>query len=369
VVERTLSLFGCGELRALRVITADVFRLVLSMGQPLPDGGVASSHLAQALGSVRVIQLTELPAYEDDQVNAAAVIERCAAAVTELKGRLPHHLLGKSDRWGRPPVLARCTRLEVLTEVSRFTPGLWLGLSQLHTLESVDFGQVSAAAIAAALPRLHTLSAFGAASDPPSVAGFFTDLLPRLRAFRFNGLWPTTEAENAAALTAPPLPLLEELRWFADYPPRSTAFRRFFGARPTLLYTDSIGDYLLGRDGAEVEPACGMLTRVCELLAFQNAIPFDPYVATVLRAAPRLRTFTTSQHEGGEASWLTAPTAPVHPAFVGLVHRQLRDFRILDTSAPASDDGCVSRLQRTCFPKLRKLEVCGKELFATPLVS
>jgi hypothetical protein len=93
VVERTLSLFGCGELRALRVVTADVFRLVLSMMQSLPDGGVPSSRLSQALGSVRVIQLTELPAYEDDQVNAATVIERCAAAVTELKGRLPHHLV------------------------------------------------------------------------------------------------------------------------------------------------------------------------------------------------------------------------------------------------------------------------------------
>jgi hypothetical protein len=103
-------------------------------------------------------------------------------------------------------------------------------------------------------------------------------------------------------------------------------------ARPTLLSTDSIVDHLLDRDGAEVEPARGMLTRVCELTAFQNAIPFDPcFMATVLRTAPRLRTFITSQQKGGESSWLTAPTAPVHPAFVGLVHGQLRDFRILDT--------------------------------------
>jgi hypothetical protein len=45
--------------------------------------------------------------------------------------------------------LARCTRLQSLSSADYY--------AQLHTLRDVDFAAVSAAAIAAALPRLHTL--------------------------------------------------------------------------------------------------------------------------------------------------------------------------------------------------------------------
>jgi hypothetical protein len=46
--------------------------------------------------------------------------------------------------------VAGCTRLECLTGAYPYTPLVWLGLSQLHTLHGVDLRTVSA--IAAALP-------------------------------------------------------------------------------------------------------------------------------------------------------------------------------------------------------------------------
>jgi hypothetical protein len=51
-------------------------------------------------------------------------------------------------------------------------------LSHLHTLRGVDLKIVSMATIAAALPRLHTLSAstYGEAPSPTTTAGFFEDL-------------------------------------------------------------------------------------------------------------------------------------------------------------------------------------------------
>jgi hypothetical protein len=133
-------------------------------------------------------------------------------------------------------VLARCTQLEVLNHVLEYTPAVWLGLSQLHTLHDVDLTKVSIAAIAAALPRLHSVIAHRyidrGANDSAAVAGFFTDLLPRLRVFRFCGNW--SMAIDEAVAPAAPLPLLEELEW-CDDDDQPTLLHGFLGARPMML--------------------------------------------------------------------------------------------------------------------------------------
>jgi hypothetical protein len=160
---RALSLFGPRELRALRVEDAGFLRLAATtLGAP-----ETATEAAQALDSLCAVELVT-PSYDaEDNSHAAAIIERCAATLTELKGYLPGRVLCASDGSGRPPVLARCTRLEVLTSASCHTPAVWLGLSHLHTLHDVDLNNVSFAAIAAALPRLHTLR---------TVRGCFTSL-------------------------------------------------------------------------------------------------------------------------------------------------------------------------------------------------
>jgi hypothetical protein len=63
------------------------------------------------------------------------------------------------SRLAPPPtnLLARCKRVESLTNVHHYAPSAWLQLSHLHTLRWANLSIVSMAAIAAALPRLHTL--------------------------------------------------------------------------------------------------------------------------------------------------------------------------------------------------------------------
>jgi hypothetical protein len=205
---RALSFFGPGELRALRVEDAGFFGLVVSTLRA-PE---TATQAAQALDSLCAVEVVA-PSYDAaDSSRAAPIIESCAATLTELKGYLPGRVLCASDGSGRPPVLACCTRLEILIFAYLYTPAVWLGLSQLHTLRGVDLGQVSTAAIAAALPRLHTLTMYSNDElvSVDSVAGFFTDLLPRLRLFHFFGMWPREAATAAAA----PLPQLEELEWY-----------------------------------------------------------------------------------------------------------------------------------------------------------
>jgi hypothetical protein len=171
VVVRALRLFRPGELRALRVRDCRVFRLVSSMLQPRSDDAAPTSPLEQAVDSLCAVELApSRDATWGIEMHVVAVIERCAGTVTELKGPLPGQLLSASNSWGHPSVLARCTRLEVLTDVSSYTPAVWLALSQLHTLRHVSFHQVSAAAIAVALPRLHTLTAYGC-NSAVAVAG------------------------------------------------------------------------------------------------------------------------------------------------------------------------------------------------------
>jgi hypothetical protein len=393
VVAHALSLFGAGELRALHAGHANVFGAILAMlaGQGGGSAAAESPILAQALNSLRSVQLEGLSEGKEDEVHAAAIIARCAATVTELKGHLPGHLLSQSDgATGQPPVLARCTRLEVLTHASDYTPAVWLGLSQLHTLYDVDLGKVSTAAIAAALPRLRTLTTRfnrDARDDSASAAvtGFFTDLLPRLRVFHFWGTWPVTPGAETASVVAPPpapalpLPLLEELVWH-ELNPRMTVLREFLGARPTILACPyeliaecRLADVDAGSRGGGT-PSSGavdgttLLTRVCRLVVF-GVNPLDlADVAHVLKGAPQLRAFSTARRLSGDTKWLTMSTARLNPAFVGLVHPKLRHLAVGTVSHVAAakcDADCATRLRRTCFPRLQGIEVNGAAFFVT----
>jgi hypothetical protein len=318
---------------------------------------------------------------DNDEDHAAAIIERCAATISEVKvSSLPAHLLCESAGSGRPSVLARCTRLEFLTHASQYTPAVWLGLSQLHTLHDVDLSKVSVAAIAAALPLLHTLTAhyrdsssgrgFTGTDDAAIVAGFFTDLLPRLRVLRFVGKWPATAAtaESAPRTAPPPLPLLEVLEWRdVSHPPQSAVLRGFLGARPTFLSAPNelIAECMNERDSSGESAGSNLLTGVCNLRVGVVGPRIDfSAAARVLRVAPQLRTFTVSVFS--DTSWLTTSDAPLVPAFVGLVHPRLRYFIVQPRFPPrSSDERCASRLRRTCFPRLQELAVASKTFFAT----
>jgi hypothetical protein len=246
-------------------------------------------------------------------------------------------------------------------------PAAWLGLSQLHTLRDVHLNVVSTAAIAAALPRLHTLTAYAIPLlSLDEVSGFFTDLLPRLRVFHFRGWWPVEAATSAAA----PLPLLEELVWIEH---KSGMGRElslptaFLGARPTVLHApyELFANSLPARGGASGEPArSSFLSRVCDLhLDAYTSISVSD-VAQVLRAAPQLRRLHCDFYLRRDRRWITSLARPRHPGFVGLFHPRLRCLHV-STDVPAScddasascDDARVSRLRGTCFPRLRELKL------------
>jgi hypothetical protein len=366
VVARALSFFGPGELQALRVEDPDIFRVVLTMMQ----GSAPTSQMARALNSLCAIELLASPQEAEDVEDGrdvAVIIERCAATVTELKG-LPADLLCESGSSHNPCVLARCIRLELLTVVRAYTPAVWLGLSQLHTLHGVDLERVPVATIAAALPRLTTLTAFrySFASASGVAAGFFTDLLPRLRVFQFDGTWPAADANSVVAPTEPLLPQLEELVW-REFPPMAAVFRGFRGARPIVLDAPyELITECLPRGGAPYEPARGFLARVCELRFSRDTAPLAiSDVAHVLRAAPRLRTFRCPRFLHGDTLFLTASAVPLDSSFVGLVHPRLRLFELNVIVSCRGGDGCASRLRRTCFPRLREMKVNDETYFVT----
>jgi hypothetical protein len=349
VIARALALFGPGELLALRVDDADIFRLVLALLPPRSHDGAPA---------VCAVELAAPPDEDEQELHAAAVIKRCAATITELKGPLPADLLCASDPWSPPPVLARCTRLECLTRASRYTPAVWLGLSQLHTLQDVDLNKVSFAAIAAALPRLHTLTVFhahaGATKGGDFTARFFTDLLLRLRVFHFKGMWPGAEHELLASEAVAPLPRLQELVLDVQSPyPRCG----FLGAQPALLHAP----YDLIAACFAANECDSLLARVRDLriTGATDADRFGPLeAARMLQLAPQLRKFSTAYRLRVDASWVVPSLAVSDPAFVHVRHPRLRGISVAFARFPAGVEpaaDCASRLRQLHFPRLREL--------------
>jgi hypothetical protein len=196
--------------------------------------------------------------------------------------------------------------------------------------------------------------------------------------FHFGGLWPK-ETEEPTAMTAPPLPLLEVLEWWAERSPQPTVFRRFFGARPVVLRAPygRIVECLPPRAAVAASaapPNSSLLTRVCEVQIYDGSGPLDlDEVARVLRAAPQLRTFHLNEQLRGKTSWLTTSAVPIGPAFAGLVHPRLRYFWLPNVRLPPvygdddkDDEDCAPRLRRICFPRLREMQVNSKKYVVTP---
>jgi hypothetical protein len=343
---RTLSLFGPGELRALRVTNQRCFDLILpELDRP---ASLRAIRLAQALSSLRAVSWA---GYGTGLKPAFDFIERHGAAITELD----------CDFWSRDDdaadrALACCTRLESLTNARSYDAKVWLGLTHLHTLRGVDLGVVSVAAIAAALPRLHTFAAFISDDGGPpvphtAVAGFFKDLVPRLRVLHYHGPWPPEEDHTPTVIVPQPLPLLQEMMFLCT--PASSVERGFIGAQPAMLQMPhaAIADMLLAAPLMMYRP----LARVCDLWLAPGAgggvgDPHTSDIARLLRAAPQLRNFNGGSLQGG-LDWLD------NPAFTGLVHPWLRSVRVHAGNLEPASAGCGVQLRRLHFPRLHQFIV------------
>jgi hypothetical protein len=289
-------------------------------------------------------------------------LERHSSTIKEIRVELPANMLKAIAS-----AIAKCTRRESFTGACYHDPAIWLGLSQLHTLRGVDLGKVSVASIAAGLPKLQTLEAFGYCHDPAQAEAFCTDLLPRLRVFHFEGRLPKAQEP---VMNVAPLPLLEELAWNLSTLYEAIAPRELLGAQPMVLDAPFALISQCSLDGIGAS-AGGFLGRVCNLFITTpfDMTPLDPTdVARVLRAAPQLKKFFTAHSVHGDGSWL-APTAPTHPAFKGLIHPRLREFGIVcaDGTAETTPHGAewVAHLRRRHFPRLRELIVGDETYFVT----
>jgi hypothetical protein len=273
--------------------------------------------------------------------------------------------------------LSKCMRLESLTFVYRYDPAVWLGLSQLHTLRGVDLSLAPASAIAAALPRLHTLDASIGVADAAAVRGFFELLVPRLRVLSFASfasvsVW--SEGQNAEPTEGPPpaLPMLQDLSWHGVIPVEVTS--RFMGARPLELSTsrDVIADWLAAADETTTagrEAPCAPLLQVRSLAIRSGALsPSD--LARVLRTAPQLRRLAAhSVRVGadGDSFWFSNTSGRTRSALCGLTHPRLRIVEVYnfgDSDTEESDEegaefvppvDCALRLRRDHFPRLQRL--------------
>jgi hypothetical protein len=339
---RALSLFGPGELRAVRVIHPKCFDLIVS--ELDGSGSLKAARLAEALGSLRAV------AWFGSGKNlecAFDFIERYGAALIELDGNFWAH----DDAADR--ALASCARLESLTNAQYYDAKVWLGLTNLHTLRGVDLSVASAAAIAAALPRLHTLAAFINASDDhpvahEAVAGFFEDLVPRLRVLRYHGPWPPATDQAPVTIVPRPLPLLQELI-FCCFSDPSVA-RGFMGAQPVMLHVPHAAAVSMA--GEATHRPLARVRELCLALGGRSDALDSSDVGRLLRAAPQVRKFTVRRLRG-RMEWLN------DPAFTGLVHPWLRSIRV-NVASNASylpSVGCVVQLRRFHFPRLRQLIV------------
>jgi hypothetical protein len=238
IVQRALSFFRDGELQELRVADPKVIETVVAMLREETAAPGRLPVLSRALHSLRAL------VYHDDACpfDVRALLARHAATIVELCCLTkPQSAVGGA--------LARCTRLESLSYVSWYAPSVWLGLSQLHTLHYVNVGVVSFAVIAAALPRLHTLTCFN--KTMLFTAAGADDLLPRLLVFHYDGWWPYEAEDNqeedqtmeggAPRRVSQPQPRLQELVWRGhdnddEAPAPLPLPRALLGARPVTLH-------------------------------------------------------------------------------------------------------------------------------------
>jgi hypothetical protein len=237
----------------------------------------------------------------------------------------------------------------------------------------VSFIDVPVAAIAAALPRLHTLHAGNDSRGPEfAAATFFDDLLPRLQSFHFVGWWPEDEGEPRSLV---PLPLLQDLLWLRY--DRSLFWnpmplpRGFMGALPKALHgcLPAIVEWLTTVEATRRGSAAdGPLAQVRDLwINVQTLEP--PELARVLRAAPQLRRLTLETKSQGlradnDPLWLIAGGPISDPACAGLVHTRLRHLVLRCENDPRPNDvtpDCAFLLQQSHFPRLRRLTFNERE--------
>jgi hypothetical protein len=284
------------------------------------------------------------------------LIEMCAATLTEVDRDTDFPSSAEThDR-----ALAHCIRLESLSHAHGYTPAVWLALSQLHTLRHVD--------LTPALPRLHSLGAFCYPHHaPPAVtmAGFFEDLLPRLRVFSFRGSWARKGAGAPSRTTtgATAVLVLEELNWdcaSVDVEKGLQIGQGFIDAQPTMLHASSsmIADWLLAAAGLQ----CRLLARVRRLVVVSPNAPAE--LAEILAAAPELRHLCALDVR-----------CCIHTSFLrgrwaaDLVHHRLRSLQLMTSHCerfipPPAD--CATRLQERHFPRLRAVQVCATVVVVDP---
>jgi hypothetical protein len=217
VLLRALTFLSPGELRELRVGDPTVFELIANTimqhkNRPRDRAGDESNVstgevVLRALESFSTVATTSTNAGQPwcGTVSVFTLMERYKDTITEIDCLFVVDVtpgVNWSDHANR--ALRSCTRLEILTHADTFALNAWLGLSQLHTLGGVSLSDISFAAIAAAFPLLHTLSCFTTPTTyRGSAVGFFEDLLPRLRSFRFTGTWPESRAFHSTTTKTP----------------------------------------------------------------------------------------------------------------------------------------------------------------------
>jgi hypothetical protein len=141
--------------------------------------------------------------------------------------------------------------------------------------------------------------------------------------------------------------LLEELVWKCD-----EMVDGFAGARPVVFCAPHwlVTQYLAASQGAGCEP----FSRVRSLRFDQVNLPNPPDVAALLRAAPELRQLSGG-NVFGRLEWRD------DPAFVGLVHGNLRSLRFESCVGTQADKALLSaefnELRAHHFPHLRALTV------------
>jgi hypothetical protein len=400
LLTRALSLFGPGELHVLQPKCRGlVDHLVALLGlqaappsgadvrEPGPDGLVAGSEGDRpSVSTVRPdilsgLRSLSLAYWGGRRTSEFDLLESCGASLTEL--RIEHYgLRAPAAAWSR--VVSQCPRLESVSADFFFFPASLLqGLPQLHTLHGVDLAKIPASAIAAALPRLHTLTTYTDSPDPLPIAcvdGFCEDLLPRLRVFAFEGVWPSDQSHASGEGAAPrALPLLQELSWA----PLRTAPEAFMGGQPLKLEASHqmLAPWIEAAERSSSVATAGstafqsplarlrqlQITGPPQVMGSNGVVDMD----RLLRAAPQLRGILTEEWPDDDMYWCKL-AAPADPAFGGLVHPWLRSIEVVQLPdmrscvAPVAPD-FAKQLRQGHFPRLRSLRLNGVDYFDNPV--